>query len=135
MYHFLFCIQIHMFDINVPGSIVFRESDCLSPGDSFTTFDLPHCKIGLGICYDIRFPELAQIYSKMGEFPLHGMILIWLTGFCFVSVISMRTELSITCIKLCKLCKQWAVRIIIFITDLKCILSNRNNGFNLCKKC
>lgn len=58
--------KIHLLDLNIPGAIVFQESDCLSPGSSFTTFDLPHCKIGLGICYDMRFPELARIYSKLG---------------------------------------------------------------------
>ncbi|KAG0724261.1 Omega-amidase NIT2 [Chionoecetes opilio] len=58
--------KIHLFDINVPGSIVFRESDCLTAGNTPTTFDLPHCKIGLGICYDMRFSELANIYSKLG---------------------------------------------------------------------
>uniref|UniRef100_A0A0P4VQK9 omega-amidase n=1 Tax=Scylla olivacea TaxID=85551 RepID=A0A0P4VQK9_SCYOL len=58
--------KVHLFDINVPGGIVFRESDCLSPGNSLTMFDLPHCKIGLGICYDIRFAELAQLYTKLG---------------------------------------------------------------------
>lgn len=58
--------KIHLFDINVPGGIAFRESDSLSPGNQLTTFDLPHCKVGIGICYDIRFAELAQIYSQMG---------------------------------------------------------------------
>ncbi|XP_050690988.1 omega-amidase NIT2-like isoform X2 [Eriocheir sinensis] len=58
--------KVHLFDINVPGGQVFRESDCLSPGSSLTTFDLPHCKIGLGICYDMRFPEVARIYAKLG---------------------------------------------------------------------
>ncbi|XP_042230438.1 omega-amidase NIT2-like [Homarus americanus] len=58
--------KIHLFDINVPGGISFRESSSLSSGNQFTTFDLPHCKIGLGICYDIRFAELAQVYSNMG---------------------------------------------------------------------
>ncbi|XP_069165678.1 omega-amidase NIT2 isoform X2 [Procambarus clarkii] len=58
--------KIHLFDINVPGAIAFRESDILSSGSELTTFELPQCKVGMGICYDIRFPELAQVYSKMG---------------------------------------------------------------------
>ncbi|KAK3853145.1 hypothetical protein Pcinc_040301, partial [Petrolisthes cinctipes] len=58
--------KVHMFDINVPGQITFRESDNLSPGNKFTTVDLPNCKIGIGICYDMRFPEMAHIYSQMG---------------------------------------------------------------------
>lgn len=58
--------KIHLFDINVPGGITFKESETLSPGSSFTTFDLPNCKVGVGICYDMRFAELAQVYSQMG---------------------------------------------------------------------
>ncbi|KAK7071282.1 Carbon-nitrogen hydrolase, partial [Halocaridina rubra] len=58
--------KVHLFDINVPGGITFQESDSLSPGSQLTTFDLPQCKVGIGICYDIRFAELAQIYGKIG---------------------------------------------------------------------
>ncbi|KAJ1117269.1 hypothetical protein NDU88_005469 [Pleurodeles waltl] len=58
--------KIHLFDINVPGKICFQESETLSPGDSFSVFDTPYCKVGVGICYDIRFAELAQIYAKKG---------------------------------------------------------------------
>jgi len=58
--------KIHLFDIDVPGKIRFKESESLTPGDSFTTFDTPWCKVGLGICYDIRFAELAQIYREEG---------------------------------------------------------------------
>ncbi|XP_061194410.1 omega-amidase NIT2-like [Saccostrea echinata] len=56
--------KIHLFDIDVPGKIRFQESETLSPGNSFTMFDTPYCKVGVGICYDIRFPELAQVYAK-----------------------------------------------------------------------
>ncbi|CAM5080174.1 unnamed protein product [Eretmochelys imbricata] len=58
--------KMHLFDINVPGKIQFQESETLSPGDSFSVFDTPYCKVGLGICYDIRFAELAQIYAQKG---------------------------------------------------------------------
>ncbi|XP_068213164.1 omega-amidase NIT2 [Palaemon carinicauda] len=58
--------KIHLFDIDVPGGIKFCESDSLSPGNQLTTFDLPQCKVGVGICYDMRFAELAQLYGKMG---------------------------------------------------------------------
>ena len=63
--------QVHLFDINIPNSITFRESETLSPGDKFTTFDVMGCKVGLGICYDIRFAEMAQAYTKMGKNPWH----------------------------------------------------------------
>ncbi|XP_066455278.1 omega-amidase NIT2 [Eleutherodactylus coqui] len=58
--------KIHLFDIDVPGKICFQESETLSPGDQLSMFDTPYCKIGVGICYDIRFAELAQIYTKKG---------------------------------------------------------------------
>merc|ERR1712126_159359 len=44
----------------------FKESDTLSPGNGLTTFDVEGIKIGLGICYDIRFAEMAQLYNRMG---------------------------------------------------------------------
>ncbi|KAK3095721.1 hypothetical protein FSP39_018053 [Pinctada imbricata] len=56
--------KVHLFDIDVPGKIRFQESETLKPGNSFTTFDTPYCKVGIGICYDIRFAELAQIYAN-----------------------------------------------------------------------
>ncbi|KAH0515969.1 Omega-amidase NIT2 [Microtus ochrogaster] len=59
-------LPIHLFDIDVPGKITFQESKTLSPGDSLSTFDTPYCRVGLGICYDMRFAELAQIYAQRG---------------------------------------------------------------------
>uniref|UniRef100_A0A3Q4HQF0 omega-amidase n=1 Tax=Neolamprologus brichardi TaxID=32507 RepID=A0A3Q4HQF0_NEOBR len=58
--------KIHLFDIDVPGKIRFQESETLSPGNSLSLFDTPFCKVGVGICYDIRFAELAQLYSRKG---------------------------------------------------------------------
>lgn len=58
--------KIHLFDIDVPGKIRFQESETLSPGSSLSVFETPLCKVGVGICYDIRFAELAQLYAKKG---------------------------------------------------------------------
>ncbi|KAK3575621.1 hypothetical protein QTP86_031499 [Hemibagrus guttatus] len=58
--------KIHLFDIDVPGKIRFQESETLSPGSSLSVFETPYCTVGVGICYDIRFAELAQIYAKKG---------------------------------------------------------------------
>jgi omega-amidase len=58
--------KVHLFDIDVPGRITFKESDTLSAGNSVTVFDTPYCKIGVGICYDIRFPELSMLMSRQG---------------------------------------------------------------------
>ena len=58
--------KIHLFDIDVPGKMTFKESDSLSPGNSLTTISSPWGMIGIGICYDLRFPELALLYRQMG---------------------------------------------------------------------
>lgn len=55
--------KLHLFDINIPGKMTFKESDTLSPGKSFTTFDTEFGKFGLAICYDLRFPQLALVYG------------------------------------------------------------------------
>ncbi|KAK8809784.1 hypothetical protein WA158_000727 [Blastocystis sp. Blastoise] len=58
--------KIHLFDISIPGKQVFKESDTLTAGNSITTFNSPWGLIGLGICYDIRFPELSMLMAKKG---------------------------------------------------------------------
>lgn len=56
-----------MFDIDVKGGIRFKESDALSPGNNLAILNLDGFKIGIGICYDIRFDELARIYRNNGN--------------------------------------------------------------------
>ncbi|XP_061680378.1 omega-amidase NIT2 isoform X2 [Syngnathoides biaculeatus] len=58
--------KIHLFDIDIPGKIRFQESETLSPGNTLSVFETPFCKVGVGICYDLRFAELAQLYSRKG---------------------------------------------------------------------
>jgi omega-amidase len=63
--------KVHLFDIDIPGKISFHESEVLSPGNKVTLIDIPeYGKIGLAICYDIRFPELATIAARGGAFLL-----------------------------------------------------------------
>lgn len=63
--------KTHLFDIDIPGKIQFKESEVLSPGSQLTVIDLPeYGKIGLAICYDIRFPEAAMIAARKGAFLL-----------------------------------------------------------------
>jgi len=60
--------KMHLFDIDVPGKITFKESEVLSPGNSLAVLDTPFgCRVGLGICYDIRFAELAQVYARQHD--------------------------------------------------------------------
>ncbi|XP_011869359.1 PREDICTED: omega-amidase NIT2 [Vollenhovia emeryi] len=58
--------KMHLFDIDVKGKVTFRESDVLSAGNTLTTFQAKGCKIGIGICYDIRFEEMARLYRNQG---------------------------------------------------------------------
>jgi len=58
--------QVHLFDIDIPGGITFRESDTLAPGGAGTVVDTDAGRLGIGICYDIRFPELAMLYADRG---------------------------------------------------------------------
>jgi predicted amidohydrolase len=62
--------KMHLFDIDVKDKITFKESDVLTAGDEFTVADTEFGKIGIGICYDIRFPELARIMTQKGALIL-----------------------------------------------------------------
>jgi omega-amidase len=73
--------KLHLFDVDVPGGIRFRESDSLSPGRQVTVLDgegdplatglAQPPVLGLLICYDIRFPELALLMRQR-----HGCTLL-----------------------------------------------------------
>ncbi|KAK9382227.1 carbon-nitrogen hydrolase [Kockiozyma suomiensis] len=57
--------KVHLFDIDIPGKIKFKESEVLTGGNKVTVFNIPPFgKVGLAICYDIRFPELAMIAAR-----------------------------------------------------------------------
>jgi omega-amidase len=58
--------KMHMFDIAVRGGQTFRESDTLTPGDRFTVVETKYCRIGVAVCYDLRFPELARLMVQDG---------------------------------------------------------------------
>ncbi|XP_014210274.1 omega-amidase NIT2 [Copidosoma floridanum] len=58
--------KMHLFDIDIKDKITFRESDVLSAGNSLNSFEVKGCKIGLGVCYDIRFEEMARLYRNQG---------------------------------------------------------------------
>lgn len=58
--------KAHLFDIDVPGGQRFKESDTFSPGDSITTFKTKFGTMGLCICFDLRFEELARCMCLRG---------------------------------------------------------------------
>lgn len=59
--------KLHLFDIDIPNQITFKESETLSAGrEAVTIIETPFGKIGLGICYDMRFPEMAMIAARKG---------------------------------------------------------------------
>jgi len=58
--------KIHLFDVDMPGRITFKESDTLSPGHNLTLIKHRKAVFGLLICYDIRFPELARALALAG---------------------------------------------------------------------
>ncbi|RUS22151.1 omega-amidase NIT2-like protein [Endogone sp. FLAS-F59071] len=102
--------KIHLYDVDIPGKIQFQvryrectfdrigmdscfclrqkhyqENEILSPGNSLTHVNTEYGKIGIGICYDVRFPELATIAARKGciamiypgAFPLVTGPLYW----------------------------------------------------------
>jgi len=58
--------KVHLFDIDVEGGIRFMESDTLTAGNSMTVIDTEFCKIGVAICYDVRFPEWFRKMTVKG---------------------------------------------------------------------
>lgn len=60
------CVIAAQFDIDIPGKITFKESDALTAGQALTTVDTPWGMVGVGICYDLRFPEMALLMRKRG---------------------------------------------------------------------
>ncbi|RZC49404.1 hypothetical protein C5167_017839 [Papaver somniferum] len=58
--------KVHLFDIDIPGKITFMESKTLTAGENPTIVDTDVGRIGIGICYDIRFQELTMLYAARG---------------------------------------------------------------------
>lgn len=58
--------KIHMFDVDLAGGESYRESRNYRPGDSAVLADLPWGRLGLTICYDLRFPALYRALAEAG---------------------------------------------------------------------
>jgi nitrilase len=59
--------KIHLFDVSVPGTEeVYRESDSIEAGTQPLVLDTPFGRLGLAVCYDLRFPEFFRNMSRLG---------------------------------------------------------------------
>jgi nitrilase len=59
--------KVHLFDVSVPGTQeIYRESDSIEPGDVPLVIDTPFGKLGVAVCYDLRFPEFFRTMGKLG---------------------------------------------------------------------
>ncbi len=58
--------KIHMFDVDLAGGESYRESNSFRPGESAIASDLPWGRLGLTICYDLRFPSLYRALAEAG---------------------------------------------------------------------
>jgi nitrilase len=59
--------KIHLFDVDIPGRAEsYRESAHVAPGAGATVLDTPVGRLGLSVCYDVRFPELYRHLSACG---------------------------------------------------------------------
>ena len=58
--------KIHLFDVALPTGEVHRESDLIKPGEMAVVASTPWAKVGMSICYDVRFPHLYRDLAKAG---------------------------------------------------------------------
>jgi len=73
--------KMHLFDVEIKGGTVFKESSTLSAGQEMTVVQTTGLKLGVAICYDIRFPELSRLMTLAGA----GLLIFpaafgWTTG-------------------------------------------------------
>ncbi|MFN0063499.1 MAG: carbon-nitrogen hydrolase family protein [Myxococcaceae bacterium] len=58
--------KMHLFDVDVNDGATYRESTAVAPGSDVVVADIGLVKVGLSICYDVRFPELYRQHSAQG---------------------------------------------------------------------
>jgi predicted amidohydrolase len=58
--------KIHMFDIDLPGGESYRESNAYRPGDRSVVAETPWGRLGMTVCYDVRFPHLYRALARAG---------------------------------------------------------------------
>jgi predicted amidohydrolase len=72
--------KIHLYDVEIPGRVSYQESASVAPGTETAVVDVEGVRVGLSICYDLRFPELyrrlavdgaAQVIVVPAAFMMH----------------------------------------------------------------
>ncbi len=58
--------KLHVFDVDLPNGETYRESNTIRPGDEACLAETPWGKLGLTVCYDLRFPHLFRQLAKTG---------------------------------------------------------------------
>src|ERR1700680_710641 len=58
--------KVHLYDVEIPGKVAWRESASVAPGDRIVTADMEGVGVGLSVCYDLRFPELYREQAVRG---------------------------------------------------------------------
>jgi predicted amidohydrolase len=58
--------KIHLFDVSLADGTEHRESRCVAPGADTAVVDTPAGRLGLSVCYDVRFPELYRRLVEQG---------------------------------------------------------------------
>ena len=58
--------KIHLFDVDLPGQPPYRESSTVAPGAEVVTADTEFGRVGMTVCYDLRFPELYRALASQG---------------------------------------------------------------------
>ncbi len=58
--------KIHLYDVELPGQPPFRESASITAGDQLVTHETEFARVGLSVCYDLRFPELYRGLMVLG---------------------------------------------------------------------
>lgn len=58
--------KMHLYDVDLPGRVVYKESDTVLAGSDIVTADIDGVTAGLSVCYDVRFPELYRVMTLAG---------------------------------------------------------------------
>jgi len=73
--------KMHLFDVDIKGGTVFKESSILAAGQEMTVVRIAGLTLGIGICYDVRFPELSRLMTLAGaELLIFPAAFGWTTG-------------------------------------------------------